>query len=268
MRIIDPHIHCTSRVTDDYEKMALAGIEAVIEPAFWLGQPRTNVGSFIDYFDHIIEFERQRAAQYGIQHFCCIALNPREANNVKLSRQVLPVVEKYLSRESVVALGEIGFDRQTDEEEKAIRLQLRMAKKQKFPVLIHLPHQFKKIGTERTLKVVKEEKMNPDLVVLDHNTEETLPLYAGTRYWRGITCYPITKMSVDRTANVVQQYGVKRLLINSSADWGHSDPLSVPRCVVELRKRGVPDEQIEQLVYHNPIEFFGQSKRLILKKRS
>jgi uncharacterized protein len=55
MRIIDPHCHMISRVTDDYERMALAGIEAVVEPAFWLGSPRTSVGTFIDYFELIID---------------------------------------------------------------------------------------------------------------------------------------------------------------------------------------------------------------------
>src|SRR5690242_16222903 len=54
MRIFEPHAHMFSRVTDDYERMALAGIRAVLEPAFWLGQPRTQVGSFIDYFDTLL----------------------------------------------------------------------------------------------------------------------------------------------------------------------------------------------------------------------
>jgi len=46
--IIDPHAHMISRTTDDYDAMAKAGVVAVIEPAFWLGQPRTNVGSYAD----------------------------------------------------------------------------------------------------------------------------------------------------------------------------------------------------------------------------
>jgi predicted metal-dependent TIM-barrel fold hydrolase len=254
-----------SRVTDDYEKMALAGIEAVVEPAFWLGSPRTHVGSFIDYFEMIIGWETQRAKNYGIEHFTCIALNPREANNIPLAKDVLPVVEKYCRRETCVAIGEIGFDRQTPEEESALRFQLRMAKKYDMPVLIHLPHQYKKVGTERTLQIVIEEKMNPDKILLDHNTEETMPLYAGTTFWRGITVYPITKVSVERCANIVQQYGVERLLINSACDWGPSDPLSVPKVVIELKKRGYPADQIEQLVFRNPMEFFRQSERWTFK---
>jgi predicted metal-dependent TIM-barrel fold hydrolase len=42
MRFFDPHIHMTSRTTDDLEAMSDAGVRAVIEPAFWLGQPRTQ----------------------------------------------------------------------------------------------------------------------------------------------------------------------------------------------------------------------------------
>ncbi len=265
MRIIDPHCHMISRITDDYERMAVAGIEAVVEPAFWLGSPRTNVGTFIDYFEMIIGWETQRARMYGIEHFTCIAMNPREANNVPLTKDVLPVVDKFCQRETCVAIGEIGFDTQTDAEESAIRAQLRTAKKYDMPVLVHLPHQYKKVGTERTLKVVLDEKMNPNKMLLDHNTEETMPLYAGTRFWRGITVYPITKVSVERAANMVQQYGVERLLINSACDWGPSDPLSVPKVVIELKKRGVPADQIEQLVFRNPQEFFGQSDKWTFK---
>ena len=42
MTYIDPHAHMISRTTDDYEAMARAGVVAVIEPAFWIGQARTN----------------------------------------------------------------------------------------------------------------------------------------------------------------------------------------------------------------------------------
>ncbi len=84
MRIFDPHIHMTSRTTDDYAAMAAAGVRAVVEPAFWLGQPRTNPGSFADYFDSLIGWEPFRASQFGIRHHATIALNPKEANDPAL----------------------------------------------------------------------------------------------------------------------------------------------------------------------------------------
>ncbi len=259
MRLIDPHTHMVTRVTDDYERMAEAGVEAVVEPSFWLGSPRTSAGTFMDYFEHIIGFETQRARQFGIEHFNTIALNPREANNEPLAKEVLPMVEKFCQRETVVGIGEIGLDRQTDAEEFAFRYQLHLAKKHNLPVIIHLPHQYKKLGVERTLKIVADEGMDPSKTLLDHNTEETMPLYEGTQWWRGLTIYAVTKLTVERAANIVEQYGVDRLMVNSSADWGVSDPLSVPKLAVELKRRGYPRDKIEQLCFHNPIAYYRQS---------
>ena len=76
MMLFDPHIHMTSRTTDDYAAMAEAGIAAIVEPAFWVGQPRTHVGTFEDYFLSLLGWERFRASQFGILHFCTLALNP------------------------------------------------------------------------------------------------------------------------------------------------------------------------------------------------
>ena len=52
---IDPHAHMVSRTTDDYEAMAAAGIVALVEPAFWVGQPRTFVGTYVDYLSSLVD---------------------------------------------------------------------------------------------------------------------------------------------------------------------------------------------------------------------
>ena len=66
MKFFDPHVHMTSRTTDDYQAMADAGIAGLIEPAFWLGQPRTGIDSFRDYYSSLIGWERFRSSQFGI----------------------------------------------------------------------------------------------------------------------------------------------------------------------------------------------------------
>ena len=126
MRIFDPHIHMTSRTTDDYERMAAAGVRALVEPAFWLGQPRTSVGSFLDYFDSLIGWEPFRASQFGIGHHCTIALNPKEANDPRC-REVLDVLPRYLDKDGVVAVGEIGYDSMTPDEDEVFAAQLALA---------------------------------------------------------------------------------------------------------------------------------------------
>ena len=147
MKLFDPHVHMTSRTTDDYEAMSAAGIAAIVEPAFWLGQPRTHVGTFEDYFLSLLGWERFRASQFGIQHFCTLALNPKEANDPALARGVLELLPRYLEKDGVVAVGEIGFDDMTAEEERAFAAQLELAREFDLPALVHTPHRDKKRGT-------------------------------------------------------------------------------------------------------------------------
>lgn len=258
MKIIDPHIHMYSRVTDDYERMALSGIEAIVEPSFWLGQPRTSVDTLVDYWASMIEFEAQRARQFGIEHYCTISLNPKEANNPDMIRSI-DLMEKYLDHERVVGVGEIGFDSITRAEEEAFRRQLLIADKRKLPVIIHTPHLNKYDGVKRIVEIIKQERVHQPRIVIDHNTEETIELSLSLDVWAAITVYPITKMSPFRAVNLMRKYGTDRILVNSSADWGVSDPLSVPKTAAEMRPAGFHTEDIEKVVFTNPYNFFKQS---------
>ena len=262
MMLIDPHAHMISRTTDDYEAMAAAGIVALIEPAFWIGQPRTNVGSYLDYLSSIVGFERFRAGQFGIRHFCTIGLNPKEANNPKLADEVLAILPRFLAKDGVVAVGEIGFDDQTDTEEACLFRQIELAAEFSLPILIHTPHRDKKRGTIRTIEVVGRAGFPEERVLIDHNNEETLPIVLETKCWAGHTIYPNTKMDEMRMATLVKKYGTDRIIVNSAADWGISDPLKVPKTIAVMREQGITDEAIQTIVWDNPVAFFAQSGRL------
>jgi len=264
MKMFDPHIHMTSRTTDDYQAMAAAGIAAVIEPAFWLGQARTSVGAFEDYFRALLGWERFRASQFGIRHFCTLALNPKEANNPVVADGVIALLPKYLEKDGVVAVGEIGFDDMTAVEEKYFALQVELARTHDLPVLVHLPHRDKKKGTERTLALIKEIGFPEGKALIDHNTEQTLPLVLDTGCWAGHSIYPKTKMDEDRMVSLVKTYGKERIIVNSAADWGVSDPLKVPKTAARMREAGIAEADIETIVWHNPVAFFSQSGRLEL----
>lgn len=264
MKMFDPHIHMTSRTTDDYQAMAKAGIIAIVEPAFWLGQPRTQPGSFEDYFNSLLGWERFRAGQFGIRHFCTIALNPKEANNPALAEAVLNLLPRYLQKDGVVAVGEVGYDDQTPAEEKIFARQLELAKEYNLPVLVHTPHRDKKRGTERTIALVRECGVPEEKVLIDHNNEETLPLVLNTGCWAGHSIYPNSKMDEHRMAALVRRYGSERIIINSAADWGISDPLKVPKTARCMRDMGIPERAIQRIVWDNPVEFFAQSGNLDL----
>jgi predicted metal-dependent TIM-barrel fold hydrolase len=260
--MFDPHIHMTSRTTDDYAAMADAGIVAVVEPAFWLGQPRTHVGSFEDYFLSLVGWERFRASQFGIRHFCTLALNPKEANQPALADGVLALLPRYLEKDGVVAVGEVGYDDMTTAEEKVFEAQVTMAIEHGLPVLVHTPHRDKRKGTERSLALVRASGIEESRVLIDHNNEETLPLVLATGCWAGHSIYPNSKMDEARMVALVKRYGTERIVINSAADWGVSDPLKVPKTVAAMRGAGIPEPDIEKIVWSNPVSFFETGGRL------
>ncbi|MFH8447035.1 TatD family hydrolase [Streptomyces sp. NPDC018026] len=262
-RIFDPHIHMTSRTTDDYEAMAAAGVRALVEPAFWLGQPRTGVSSFTDYFDALLGWEPYRAEQFGIRHHCALALNPKEANDPRLAG-VLDVLPDYLVRDRVVAVGEVGYDAMTPQEDKAFTAQLELAVRHALPVLVHTPHRDKANGTRRTLEVVRESGIDPGLVVVDHLNEVTVRDVADSGCWMGFSIYPDTKMSEDRMVALLREYGTARILVNSAADWGRSDPLKTRSTADAMRAAGFGEDDVDQVLWRNPVAFFGQSGRLEL----
>ncbi|WP_142003959.1 TatD family hydrolase [Amycolatopsis cihanbeyliensis] len=263
MRIFDPHIHMTSRTTTDYEAMYAAGVRALVEPAFWLGQPRTGVGSFVDYFDGLIGWERFRAAQFGIRHNCTIALNPKEANDPRCM-DVLDLLPRYLAKDGVVAVGEVGYDSMTEAEEDAFARQLGMAIEHELPVLVHTPHRDKLAGTRRTLDVVRDSGIAPELVVVDHLNELTVGPVAESGCWMGFSIYPDTKMDEHRMVAILREYGTERMLVNSAADWGRSDPLKTYRTGVAMLEAGFTESDVDTVLWRNPVEFYGQSGKLML----
>ncbi|GID92279.1 TatD family hydrolase [Amorphoplanes digitatis] len=263
MRIFDPHIHMSSRTTDDYRAMAANGVQAVVEPAFWLGQPRTSAGSFTDYFDSLIGWEPYRAAQFGIRHHATIALNPKEANDPRC-RSVLNLLPRYLDKDGVVAVGEIGYDSMTPAEDEAFSVQLALAVEYELPALVHTPHRDKAAGTRRSLEVVAESGIEPGRVAIDHLNEVTVGLVRDTGCWMGFSIYPETKMSPQRMVEILKAYGTERMLVNSAADWGHSDPLLTVETGRELLAAGFTADEVDLVLWRNPVEFYSQSGRLDL----
>lgn len=263
MRIFDPHIHMTSRTTDDYRAMYDAGVRAVTEPAFWLGQPRTSVDSFLDYFDGLLGWERFRASRFGIAHHATIGLNPKEANDPRCIG-VLEKLPRYLAKDGVVAVGETGFDSMTPEEEFAFVRQLELAGEHELPAMVHTPHRDKEAGTRRTLEIVAQSGLDAADVVVDHLNERTVDMVLDSGSWAAFSIYPDTKMSPDRMVTILQRVGLERVMVNSAADWGHSDPLTTLYTGRAMLASGFTEDDVDRVLWRNPVEFYGRSGRLVL----
>ncbi len=270
MNYIDPHIHMISRVTDDYHRMAKCGCTAVSEPAFWAGFDRGSVEGFRDYFRHLTEVEPKRAAQFGIRHYSWLCINAKEAENVALSREVIALIPEYLHRPNVLGVGEIGLNKNTTTEATIFQEHVDLAMKTGELILIHTPHlEDKYKGTRMILDMLKgDRRVKPERVCVDHVEEHTVRLALDGGFWCGMTLYPTTKCTPQRAADIVEMVGTDRILVNSAGDWGVSDPLAVPEFILEMRRRGHPEEAVRKVVYDNPLTFFRQSKRWVEEERT
>ena len=263
MRLIDPHIHCVSRTTDDYRYMARSGVVAVSEPAFWAGYDRTSASSFADYFRHIADVEPLRAAKYGIDHYCWLCINAKEAENVTLAREVIALIPPMLSHPKVLGVGEIGLNKNTANEITIFEEQVDLAAAHDQLILIHTPHLADKHrGTEIITSILKnDDRIRPERVLIDHCEEHTIRLARDAGFWAGLTIYPVTKVTPQRGADILEQFGTERICVNSASDWGESGPSMLTDTYLEYRRRGHSGAELDTVFYGNPCRFFGQSPK-------
>ena len=260
MKYIDPHIHMVSRTTDDYQRMATAGCVAITEPAFWAGFDRSSAQGFFDYFRQLTEYEPKRAAQFGIQHFTWLCINPKEADDPGFAREVISLIPEFLKCESVLGIGEIGLNKNTKNELIILEEQIALAEEHNQMVLVHTPHLEDKLkGTRIIMDALAASKIDPGKILIDHVEEHTVAEVLDRGFWAGMTLYPDTKVTPQRAADIIETYGDERIWMNSAGDWGCSDPLAVPKAQLEMKRRGHGNKIIDKVTFGNPQQFLSQS---------
>ena len=267
MRYIEPHAHMVSRTTDDYQALVMAGCKAVCEPAFWAGFDRSSVAGFYDYYLQLTEYEPKRAARFHLPHYSWICINPKEAEDPVFAREVIQIIPEFLEKETVLGVGEIGLNKNSKNEVAIFEEQVQLALDHDQLILIHTPHLEDKLkGTQLIVDILQQDsRMNPNKVLIDHVEEHTVRKVIKAGFWAGITLYPESKCTPPRAVDMLEQYGSSdRLWMNSACDWGVSDPLSLPKAIIELRKRSFSEDEIDRFVYQNPVRFLKQCPKFKL----
>jgi uncharacterized protein len=260
MRFIEPHAHMVSRTTDDYQALATAGCQAVCEPAFWAGFDRSSPQGFYDYFRQLTDYEPQRAAKFGLPHFCWLCINPKESEDPKLAAEVIQLIPEFLNRPNVLGIGEIGLNKNSRNELQVFEQQVDLAARHNQLILVHTPHlEDKRKGTQLIVDALKSDRrIRPERVIIDHVEEHTIELALDAGFWAGMTLYPDSKCNAARAVDMIEMYGSERLWMNSACDWGISVPLAVPRAGLEMRRRGHSIDAVDALLWQNPLKFLGQ----------
>ncbi|MGL5094255.1 MAG: TatD family hydrolase, partial [Planctomycetia bacterium] len=225
------------------------------------GFDRGGPQSFHDYFRLLSEVEPKRAAQFGIQHHSWMCINAKEADDVGLAREVISLLPEFLDKPGVLGVGEIGLNKNTKNEARIFCEQVDLAARRDKLVLIHTPHlEDKYQGTRMILDMLRgDARVEPHRVCVDHVEEHTIRHAVEEGYWYGMTLYPTTKCTPQRAADMVEMYGVERVMVNSACDWGISGPAVVREFAIEMKRRGHKSDVVRRVVYENPATFFAQS---------
>ena len=216
---------------------------------------------FWDYSRAVLNYETERARRYGIDHFAALGVSPKEADDEKLTNEVLAGMDEFYGHERCVAVGETGYNQITPSEERAFEKHLEIAKARKLPVIVHSPHRDKRRGVLRTIEVLRAHGMDSPQAIIDHNTEDTIELSHATDCYCGMTVYPYSKLSPERVSAMVRKFGSERIIVNSSADWGISSPVALAQTAEFMRRDGHDDRTIQRLVFDNAMAFYSFTPR-------
>ena len=241
MKYIDHHAHMVSRTTDDYQQMALTGLRRGHRAGVLGRLGSQHADGFEDYFRQLTDFEPKRAAQYRIQHYAWLGDEPEGSRTTASCRaRCCERIPTFLDRPTVLGIGEIGLNRVTRNEIATYTEQIELALAHRQLVLIHTPHlEDKHKGTRISVDVLRQlsgrSSRSACWSITPRSTRIEMILEHG--YWAGLTLYPQTKVSPQRAADMIEQYGPDRICVAGACDWGPSDPIAVPRFVMEMRRR-------------------------------
>lgn len=258
MRFVDCHLH-TNLIDDGVtERLAMSGMEAAVIPMLHCLSGLFDADGALRLWDRFLGFEIKRGTTIGYEAFVSLSV-PMYGLSSGAIDECLKKLPDYLKHERVVAMGEIGLDVGSENEERLFRAQLQIAKAHNLPIIVHTPIRLAPQAPEvirQVVKIIEEEKFDISRVVLDHAGESTFDYRMSTGAMVGLSvCHD--KMPTEVAANYVLNNPDRRdkLLINTEVASGDGY-FTVPRVILAMRRLGIKRDEIERVVYHNPKKFF------------
>jgi len=250
----DAHIHADVRSYEDFEKMALAGVEKAVTCAHDV-YPMSSAQVYLDHFERLVKMETKRASRAGVELYAALGIHPGAIP--RDYEQLLEKLPKLLGEDKVVALGEAGIGVDSPLKRGVLGRQLEIASREDKPIIVHTPGARKEKAVQEIVELVEESGIKESKVLVDHLTERSLPALEGSGVYRGLSIQPPSKLSATEAAKIVEEQGAERLILSSDISSIPSDPLALPRSALEMRKGGISREEIERATWSNAMKFYG-----------
>lgn len=250
--MIDAHIHADTRPYEDFESMVISGVDAAISCAH---DPLRMTSSEVvfDHFYRLMNNDVKRAAENGLKLYLALGIHPRSISSDY--EKILKKLPQILKEDSVVALGEIGLERASNEEINIFKKQLKIAEDLKARVIVHTPRSNKKEVSLKTISII-QENINPVQVILDHVDFSMVDDVIEEEFMLGLTVQP-EKMTPPEALKILEDYGSEKFLLNSDISSSPSDPLAVAKTVHLMKLKNFDEKEINQVSYENAANFFS-----------
>jgi len=184
-----------------------------------------------------------------------IALGIHPTNTLKSNSKIFKTLTQLIDEKKIIAIGEIGLEKLTNDEITIFKKQLDLAEETKTKVIIHTPRK-NKLKVIEKIKSIVLESINPKLVVIDHINQKVIEELVDGNFMLGLTVQP-QKMDVEEAIAILNSYGFDDFLLNSDISNKPSDPLSVPKTIRTLEKLNYKKKNIDKIAFANAKKFFN-----------
>lgn len=200
--------------------------------------------------------------QQGFPFYYLVGIHPRSIPSDleevwKLPEEITSSLMEHMNSLLCLGIGEIGFDRNSQIEERILRLQLEWAEEHIIPrkrIGIHTPRHNKEEVTRITLKLLLYYEPLHPFTVIDHVTPETFSYVYEQGYAIGMTLQE-GKCSIKDVYTIAERYGrgVRAVMLNSDSARRISEPF-----FAFIADESFPDPDIKRgLIYGHCVTFFG-----------
>lgn len=264
MKCVDIHTHLDTIAWSDLTEMAMAGVKAVISPIHLDAGKPVRCQTIRDVWDFLFDVQFWRAKENFLTPYAMIGISP-VSTPADDPAQLYRLMPEYLGRPEVVAIGEIGFEPNSDTcndlafQADLIRAQVEIAGETGACVDFHVPGppDAKAVFTEKSLTICRDCGLPMDRVVVDHCSEANIAQVLDAGANAAISVQPWRRMTPEDAADLIITHGPDRIMLDSDCSCLASDPLAVPRTAMALKRRGMADADIETVLYGNACRFFG-----------
>ncbi len=220
---VDLHLHAEGISDADLTTLAWFGLRAAVTCANDAGA--SSAEELRRHWDGLVTVQVERLRAAGIRPWVALAVRLHEGG---------------------------------EREEELLARQLELSLALRKPVIVHTPGQGKLAVTRRLLAVLRESRLEPTRVLVDHVTEETFLLVRGCGHFAGLTLQPGLLEPAD-AAQLLSRNGAEGVVLTSDIGEGATDLLALPRAAEALRKAGLSEALARRALYEGPLFFLGMA---------